>query len=251
MFELLSADRRRTPHRGGTPLLISTAAHLSVLVFLLVIPLVYVSTELPPVPDVLAFVVSAAPAPPPPPPPPPPPAGSTAQKPSAVKSVPATGVQRAPVKAATEIAAERIVETGSDQGVPGGVEGGVPGGVIGGVVGGLVAAPLPALPPPAPPPVERAPVRIGGAVTAPALLERVDPVYPPIAVQARVQGVVILEAVVDSSGRVEAVRVLRSIRLLDAAAMEAVRKWRYSPLFLNGTAERFVLTVTVSFRLNT
>ena len=87
-------------------------------------------------------------------------------------------------------------------------------------------------------------------MTAPALLERVDPEYPPIAVQARVQGVVILEAVVDSSGRVEDVRVLRSIRLLDAAAIEAVRKWRYSPLFLNGTAERFVLTVTVSFRLS-
>ena len=156
------------------------------------------------------------------------------------------------MKAPTEIASERVAEAGSDQGVPGGVEGGVPGGVIGGVVGGLVGAPLPALPPPAPPPaVERAPVRIGGAVTAPALLERVDPEYPPIAVQARVQGVVILEALVDSSGRVEDVRVLRSIRLLDAAAIEAVRKWRYSPLFLNGTAERFVLTVTVSFRLST
>jgi protein TonB len=247
MFELLSADRRRTPPRGATPLLISTAAHLIVLVILLAIPLVYVSTELPPVPDVLAFVVSAAP----PPPPPAPASSTTPQKPSAARTVPATAVQSAPVKAPTEIAAERIVEAGSDQGVPGGVEGGVPGGVIGGVLGGLVGAPLPAPPPPAPPTVERAPVRIGGALTAPALLERVDPVYPPIAVQARVQGVVILEAVVDSSGRVEDVRVLRSIRLLDAAAMEAVRKWRYSPLFLNGTAERFVLTVTVSFRLST
>jgi periplasmic protein TonB len=251
MFELLSADRRRTPPRGATPLLISTAAHLIVLVILLAIPLVYVSTELPPVPDVLAFVVSAAPPPPPPPPPPAPASSTTPQKPSAARTVPATAVQSAPVKAPTEIAAERIVEAGSDQGVPGGVEGGVPGGVIGGVLGGLVGAPLPAPPPPAPPTVERAPVRIGGALTAPALLERVDPVYPPIAVQARVQGVVILEAVVDSSGRVEDVRVLRSIRLLDAAAMEAVRKWRYSPLFLNGTAERFVLTVTVSFRLST
>jgi periplasmic protein TonB len=249
VFELLRADRRRTPPRGATPLLISTAAHLIVFVILLVFPLVYVSTELPRVPDVLAFVASAAPAPPPPPPPAP--AGSTPQKARAVKPVPATSVPSAPVTAPTEIAAERIVEAGSEQGVPGGVEGGVPGGVIGGVVGGLLGPPLPALPPPAPPPaVERAPVRIGGAITAPALLERVDPEYPPIAVQARVQGVVILEAVVDSSGRVEDVRVLRSIRLLDAAAIEGVRKWRYSPLYLNGTAERFVLTVTVSFRLS-
>jgi protein TonB len=88
-------------------------------------------------------------------------------------------------------------------------------------------------------------------VTAPALLERVEPEYPPIAVRAQVKGVVILEAVVGLNGRVEDVRVLRSIPLLDAAAIQAVRKWRYSPLLLNGTPERFVLTVTVSFSLAT
>lgn len=86
---------------------------------------------------------------------------------------------------------------------------------------------------------------------APTLVERVAPEYPPIAVQARVQGVVILEAVVDLYGRVEDVRVLRSIPLLDKAAITAVRQWRYSPLLLNGPPERFVLTVTVSFSLAT
>ena len=106
-------------------------------------------------------------------------------------------------------------------------------------------------PPPLPPPVARAPVRIGGEVKAPALIGRVEPEYPPIAVRAQVQGVVILEAVVDPHGRVEDVRVLRSILLLDKAAITAVRQWRYSPLLLNGTAERFVLTVTVSFSLST
>ena len=65
------------------------------------------------------------------------------------------------------------------------------------------------------------------------------------------QGVVILEAVVDRQGRVEAVRVLRSIPLLDGAAIAAVREWRNSPLLLNGKPERFVLTVTVSFSLST
>ena len=88
-------------------------------------------------------------------------------------------------------------------------------------------------------------------MTAPALLERVEPEYPPIAVRAQVQGVVILEAIVDREGRVEDVRVLRSIPLLDAAAVAAVHKWRYSPLLLNGEPERFVLTVTVSFSLAT
>jgi protein TonB len=66
-----------------------------------------------------------------------------------------------------------------------------------------------------------------------------------------VQGVVILEAVVDREGSVEDVRVLRSIPLLDRAAIDAVRQWRYSPLLLNGRPERFVLTVTVSFSLST
>jgi periplasmic protein TonB len=99
--------------------------------------------------------------------------------------------------------------------------------------------------------VDRGPVRVGGAITAPALVSRVEPEYPPLAVRAQVQGVVILEAIVDRQGRVEDVEILRSIPLLDAAAVAAVKQWRYSPLLLNGRPERFVLTVTVSFSLNT
>lgn len=124
---------------------------------------------------------------------------------------------------------------------------------MGGIVGGLVptgALPPPPTPPP-PPPVDRGPVRVGGAITAPALVSRVEPEYPPLAVRAQVQGVVILEAIVDRQGRVEDVQILRSIPLLDAAAVTAVKQWRYSPLLLNGQPERFVLTVTVSFSLNT
>ena len=166
-----------------------------------------------------------------------------------------TRVQAAPVDAPTTIQDEEApIEAATDDGVPGGVEGGVPGGVVGGIVGGLLTTALPPPPPPPPPPappVERAPVRIGGELTAPALLERVEPDYPPLAVRAQVKGVVILEAVVDRDGSVEDVRVLRSIPLLDSAAVAAVRKWRYSPLLLNGKPERFVLTVTVSFSLAT
>jgi len=64
-----------------------------------------------------------------------------------------------------------------------------------------------------------------------------------------VQGVVILEAVVGRDGRVEDVKVLRSIPLLDAAAVDAVRQWQYSPLLLNGKPERFIVTVTLSFNV--
>jgi protein TonB len=81
------------------------------------------------------------------------------------------------------------------------------------------------------------------------LFGTVDPVYPILALQAQVQGVVILEAVVGRDGRVEDVKVLRSIPLLDAAAVDAVRQWQYSPLLLNGKPERFIVTVTLSFNV--
>ncbi|MNC84750.1 transport protein TonB [compost metagenome] len=132
--------------------------------------------------------------------------------------------------------------------MPGGIPGGIPGGVVGGVVGGIGDAPVP--PPPPPPPAPRAPIRTGGQIQAPALIKRVPPVYPPIAVNAQVQGVVILEATVGRDGRVESVDVLRSLPLLDRAAIDAVRQWEYAPLLLNGQAERFILTVTVSFSLS-
>jgi periplasmic protein TonB len=251
MFELFSRDRRRAPHRNSIPVLISTMAHVIVLGVVLALPILYVSSDLPDVPDMMAFVVSAAPPPPPPPPPPAP--ASTPAKANVVKPVPAATPRVAPVEAPTQIVEEMHVDTDSEEGVPSGVEGGVPGGVVGGVVGGLVTE-LPTPPPPPPPPaapVAREPVRVGGELKAPSLVERVEPEYPPLAVRAQVQGLVILEAVVDRDGRVEDVRVLRSIPLLDRAAIDAVRQWRYSPLLLNGKPERFVLTVTVSFSLST
>ena len=249
MFELFSTDRRRAPHRGTLPVLVSTAAHVIVVGAVLAIPILYVSADVPEVPDVLAFVV-AAPPPPPPPPPAPAPA-SRLSKPKAAKPTPLVSPTAAPVAASREIVEEPRVADAIEEGVPSGVEGGIPGGAVGGVVGGLLTdLPIPPPPPPPPAPVARAPLRIGGDLKAPALIERVDPEYPLLALRARVQGVVILETVIDSQGRVEDVRVLRSIPLLDKAAITAVQQWRYSPLLLNGVPARFVLTVTVSFSLS-
>ena len=96
----------------------------------------------------------------------------------------------------------------------------------------------------------RAPVRVGGQIQAPALAKRVEPVYPDIAVNARIRGVVILEALVDKEGRVVEVKVLRTPnQLLDNAAITAVRQWQYRPLILNGLPEPFVLTVVLTFDL--
>ncbi len=110
----------------------------------------------------------------------------------------------------------------------------------------FVAAPPTPPPPPAPP----GPVRIGGQVQAPALVRRVEPFYPPLAAAAHIQGVVILESIIDEEGAVSDVRVLRSVNpVLDREAILAVRQWRYSPLLLNGIRVPFVLTVTLSFML--
>jgi periplasmic protein TonB len=144
---------------------------------------------------------------------------------------------------------EKLAATRGTAGVLGGVEGGIEGGVVGGIVGGLSSALPPPPPPPAPPPVKPAPVRIGGQIKAPALISRVDPVYPALAQAAQLEGIVILEATVGETGRVESVKVLRSLGALDAAAVEAVKQWQYSPLRLNDRPTSFVLTVTVQFHL--
>ena len=76
-----------------------------------------------------------------------------------------------------------------------------------------------------------------------------EPVYPPVARAAAVQGVVILELTIGEDGAVSDARVLRSIPLLDQAALDAVRQWRYEPTLLNGVPTRAIMTATVNFTL--
>ena len=96
---------------------------------------------------------------------------------------------------------------------------------------------------------EPAPVRVGGAVPAPTLIKRVSPVYPPPALSANVQGIVILEATIGPDGKVRDVRATRSIPLLDAAAVEAVRQWEYEPTIVKGIAVPVITNVAVEFKL--
>ena len=228
---------------------VAVLAHLAILTALLVVPLWYFTPALPRPSEVMAFV--AAPPLPPPPPPPPPPAAAPARQArhEPVKAMPSADRFAAPIEAPSRIEPEKLADTRGTTGVLGGVEGGIEGGVVGGIVGGLSSALPPPPPPPAPPPAKPAPVRIGGQIMAPALLSRVDPVYPAIAQAAQLEGIVILEATVGETGGVESVKVLRSVGLLDAAAVEAVKQWRYSPLRLNDRPTSFVLTVTVQFHL--
>jgi protein TonB len=93
-------------------------------------------------------------------------------------------------------------------------------------------------------------VRVGGQIKAPTQITKVQPVYPPIALNARVQGIVILEATIGVDGRVIDAKVLRSIPLLDQAAIDAVRQWAYTPTMLNGAPVPVIMTVTVTFNLS-
>ena len=244
MFDLVTGKARHLPSHASLPIMFSTIGQATVVSALLVIPALFVAEQIPEIPTMMAFV---APPPPPPAPPPPPMQRPEPAKPIAqAQPAPSTSELIAPVEAPKSIEPEPAGAQYLDEGVPGGVEGGVPGGILGGVIGGLPEPP----PPPPPAPAARVPVRIGGQIQAPSLIHRVEPFYPPTAVDARLQGIVILEAVVDRDGTVAEVKVLRSANaLLDREALLAVRQWRYQPLVLNGQRERFVLTVTLTFSL--
>jgi periplasmic protein TonB len=251
MFDLIteSIDRPLRERSLGSRI-ISIVGHVVVLLMVVVLPVLFAADALPPVPPVMMAFVAAASAPPPPPPPPPPPAPRAAT-PAAARPVHSTNQFAAPIEAPTEVRPEPAVPSARAlDGVEGGVEGGVPGGIVGGIVGDIVSLPPPPPPPPPPPLQPREPVRIGGNISAPELLRRVEPEYPELAVSAHVNGRVILEAVFNAQGCLESVKVLRSPhRLLERAAMDALRQWQYSPLMLNGSPSPFVLTVTFNFSI--
>lgn len=252
MFDTIVNPSSGVPRQRWTTTALSAVAHVAVII-VLVLSTLYATDVLPEPRETMAFFV-AAPVPPPPPPPPP----VAEPEPTRVKPVvtkastsrPAPVIAKAPVAAPIEAPSSITPETGLEggeftpSGIEPGFENGIPGGVAGGIVGGFTIAP-----PPPPPPAPVAPVRVGGDIAAPRLIHRVEPEYPLIAISAQIQGMVILEATVDDTGAVTDTRVLRSHSVLDQAAVHAVEQWRYEPLRLNGKAQPFILTVTLSFSL--
>jgi TonB family protein len=138
---------------------------------------------------------------------------------------------------------------GVQGGVQGGVSGGVQGGVSGGVEGGVSSANAGALDIQAYKEFEGDAVRAVGDIKPPRIIKEVAPVYPLKARQGQVEGIVILEAKADEQGTVVDARILRSIPLLDQAAIDAVKQWKYEPLIINGKARQVIFTVTVRFML--
>ena len=188
----------------------------------------------------------------PPPPPPPPPAAAPAVRVAPPKKVfEQSGKLVAPTvipKQIQMLKEEQIADLGGGGvpgGVPGGVSGGSMGGVIGGVIGGVVTS-APIAPKVAGP---KAPVRVGGRVKEPRLISRIDPRYPPLAIQTHMQGAVIVDAVIDEHGNVVEAKVVSGPPLLIQAAMDAVRQWKYEPTYLNDEPVPVQLNVTVQFKL--
>jgi protein TonB len=143
---------------------------------------------------------------------------------------PETGLEHLPsVRASTDM-------PGVEAGVPGGID--LPG-------QGLRIEP----PPPPPPAAPQQPIRLRSGMEPPRKTVNVLPRFPATALAAHIEGVVVLDAVIDTAGRVTDVRVIRSIPLLDQAAIDAVRQWRFTPTLLNGNPVPILLTVTVQFKL--
>jgi protein TonB len=268
-FEQLVVSKKQKRGRVKAVLLpVAAALHVVALAAVVLVPLL-TSQDLPEITTaggIRAFFVEPAAAPPPPPPPPAPPKARAVTAPTPKKvEAPKPVVEPkfvAPIEVPPELPATEIPGTegvalpdagvaggveggvagGVEGGVVGGVEGGTVGGTLGGEVGGVIGGEVKEEPP-------SEPVRVGGNIKEPRKLRNVPPVYPDVAKQARVQGVVILEATIDKSGRVDNVRVLRGVPLLNEAALDAVRKWAYSPTLLNGEPVPVVMTVTVNFTL--
>jgi protein TonB len=239
---LRAADAGR-PWRWAT----SLAIHGGFVVAVVTLPLL-IAEELP-TPSSLSRVLFIQPALAPPPPPPPAPRMAAAPSSRREAPVPKPSALAAPAQVPVAIKPEEVAEPSPprleratvDDGVPGGVDEGVPGGIVGGVIDRAST-----VDPPAP-----SHIRVGGAIKEPRKVKSVEPVYPDVAARGKIEGVVILELAIKPNGRVEDVHVLRSIPLLDSAAVDAARQWVFTPTLVGGVPVGVTMTVSVRFSLGT
>jgi len=214
---------------------------------LLLLPL-YFTQELPKS-QLLTFLVA-----PPPPPPPPPAAQQAARIMKQIQSDLLSGGQlRTPTRIPQKVQMIKEEEAPPPMpgagGVLGGVPGGIPGGQLGGVIGGIVnstsnLAYLPRVQAVAP---QR--VRVSQGVTEGLLINKVAPAYPVIAKAARVQGSVVLKAIINKEGAIQDLQLVSGHPMLAPAAIAAARQWRYRPYLLNGQPVEVETTITVIFTL--
>jgi protein TonB len=135
-------------------------------------------------------------------------------------------------------------------GIGEGVIGGVPGGQLGGVIGGVVSGSHTNVPPPTALGAPKKPLRVGGRVKPPRIIQRVAPLYPPLAKQTHIQGVVQIDAVIDAQGNVVEMQAVSGHILLIPAALNAVSQWKFEPTYLNDQPIPIQFVVTVTFQLS-
>ncbi len=242
MFEdsLIESTNRFKTKRGWTTAL-SFVLQFFLIGLMILVPLIY--TEALPRQQLMTFLVA-----PPPPPPPPPPAAAPVEVVKVIRTEIIDGQLRQPskipekVKMITEEEAPPPVSAMS--GVVGGVPGGVPGGQMGGVLGGIISSTPLAVPRVAP---QR--VRVSQGVVSGLAISQPKPLYPPMARMARVQGSVVLQAIISKSGSIENLRVVSGHPMLTQSALETVKQWRYRPYLLNGEPVEVETQITVNFNL--
>ena len=239
MFEdsLIESGGKLTTKRGRMTM-VSFIMQGVIVVIMILIPLMF--TEALPKGQLMTFLV----APPPPPPPPPPPAAVV--KVVKVETDIVNNQLRTPTKIPQKI--QMIKEDEAPPPMTSGVVGGIPGGPgqIGGVIGGIISST-----PVAVPKVAVTRIRISSGVTSGMKVHDVSPQYPQMAKIARVQGPVVLAAEIGKDGSIQNLRVISTASpLLNQAALDAVRQWRYRPYILNGEPVVVDTTVTVNFTLS-
>src|SRR5262250_1857465 len=244
MFEdsLIESGGRLKTKRGVTTAF-SFVLQVALVGILVLIPLLF--TEALPKTQLMTFWV----APPPPPPPPPPPAAAPVRVVKQIQTDIINGQLRTPTKIPEKVQMIKEEEApppmAATGGVVGGVPGGVPGGQMGGVIGGIISSTPVAVPKAATP----TRVRVSQGVTQGLLTRRVNPTYPPLARQARIQGTVVLQAEISKNGDIENLRLVSGHPMLAPAAIEAVKQWKYKPYLLNGEPVEVETTVQVNFTL--
>jgi periplasmic protein TonB len=241
MFEdsLIESGGKLKTKRGATTAL-SFVLQVMLIGVLVLIPLLF--TEALPKTQLMTFLVA--------PPPPPPPAATPVKVVKQIQTDIINGQLRTPTKIPEKVQMIKEEEApppmNSMAGVVGGVPGGVPGGQMGGVIGGIINSTPMSVPKIATP--QR--VRVSQGVTQGLLLRKVQPAYPPLARQARIQGSVLLQAEISKDGSIENLHLISGHPMLAPAAIEAVKQWKYRPYILNGEPVEVDTQITVIFSLS-
>ena len=243
MFEdsLLESGGRLKTKRGRTTTF-AIILEVGLVGLMVLMPLIF--TEALPKQQLMTFLVA-----PPPPPPPPPPAAAPVKIVKQIQTDIVNVALRTPTKIPQKIQMIKEDEAPpamASSGVVGGVPGGIPGGQMGGVIGGIISSTPVAVPKVATP--QR--VRVSAGVTSGLLVRRVNPVYPPLARQARIQGQVVLRAQIGKDGSIQNLQLVSGHPMLVQSALDAVKQWKYKPYLLNGEPVEVDTEVLVNFTLS-